>query len=272
MKFAYSTNAFKHFTLEKAIELIKGIGFAGVEIMADRPHLYPPDYEPSRLSALKSLLDSSGLQVSNLNTFTLEAIGDMHHPSWIEKDEALRRIRIQHTKDCLKLAKELGCPNISIQPGGRVEHLSREESMRVFLEGLNEVIPVARSYGVKILVEPEPNLLMENAGQFREFIQQVDQSIIGLNCDVGHFYCAGEEPAAVIKEFKDCIHHVHIEDIKDRIHDHKICGQGDMDFQSIFNTLRDIKYAGFISLELYPYQDTPVEAGRASLQFLTKYL
>jgi sugar phosphate isomerase/epimerase len=273
MKLAYSTNAFKKYSLEETIRLIKEIGFTGVEIMADRPHLYPPDYRTTgKVQALKNSLASLGLKVSNLNTFTLFAVGDMHHPSWIEKEAVLREIRIQHTKDCLRLAAELECPNISIQPGGRVEHLSREESMRIFQEGLNEVLPVAQNYGVKILVEPEPNLLMESAAQFREFIQQVDKSVIGLNCDVGHFYCAGEEPEKVIKEFAPVISHIHIEDIKNRVHDHKICGQGDMDFQSIFDAMRSIKYDGFVSLELYPYQDNPAQAGRESLYFLTKYL
>lgn len=279
MKLAYSTNAFKKYSLEETIRLIKEIGFSGVEIMADRPHLYPPDYNQARLSVLKKELKSLGLVVSNLNTFTLFAIGDppdgeagMHHPSWIEKESAQRKIRIQHTKDCLQLAAELECPNISIQPGGKVEHFSQEESMRIFLEGLGEVIPVAKHYGVKILVEPEPMLLMENASQFREFIREVDQSVIGLNCDVGHFYCAGDDPANVIKEFTTVIKHLHIEDIKNKVHDHKICGQGEMDFKSIFEALKSIKYSGFISVELYPYQDNPVEAGRQSLYFLNKYL
>ena len=56
MKFAYSTNAFKQYTLEEAIRLIKEVGCDGVEIMADRPHLYPPDYAiQSKIETLKNL-------------------------------------------------------------------------------------------------------------------------------------------------------------------------------------------------------------------------
>jgi sugar phosphate isomerase/epimerase len=272
MKFAYSTNAFKRYSLEEAVRLIKGIGFDGVEIMADRPHLYPPDYNEARRQGLKDLLISLGLKVSNLNTFTLEAVMDMHHPSWIEKDAGLRRRRIEHTRDCLELAAQLDCPNISIQPGGKVEHFPAPESMEIFISGLQEVIPLAKQLGVKILVEPEPNLLMENSRQFAEFINRVDNSVIGLNCDVGHFYCAGEDPAEVIRNLAGHIHHLHIEDIKQRIHNHIICGQGEMDFKSIFDALKDIKYNGFISVELYPYQDNPVDAGKESLRFLKRFV
>lgn len=270
MRFAYSTNAFKKHTLDETVRLIKGIGFEGVEILADRPHLYPPDYSPQKVKALKDQLAALGLKVSNLNTFTLEGYpgGSMHHPSWIEKDANLRRVRIQHTKDCLKLAKELDCPNISIQPGGKVEHFTPAESIKLFIQGLREVLPTAQEHNVRILVEPEPHLLMENSGQFSEFIAKVDTSVIGLNCDVGHFYCAGEDPAAVIRKLAKHIYHVHIEDIKNRVHKHLICGQGEMDFKAIFGALREIKYQGFISVELYPYQDSPVEAGQESLAFL----
>lgn len=274
MKFAYSTNAFKRYSLEESLKLIKEIGLAGVEIMADRPHLYPPDYATqSRIKTLKNLLASLGLKVSNLNSFTLDALpwGNMHHPSWIEGNPEHRRIRYEHTKQSLALAAQLGCSHISIQPGGKVEHYSSEESMRLFITGLQEVIPDAQRLGVKLLVEPEPDLLMENSSQFTEFIKQVDTSVIGLNCDVGHFFCAGEDPAAVIRQLSKYIHHVHMEDIKGRVHEHLICGRGEIDFTSIFDALREIGYDGFISLELYPYQDNPVEAGRESLKFLKQY-
>jgi sugar phosphate isomerase/epimerase len=273
MKFAYSTNAFKRYTLEESITLIKEIGFDGVEIMADQPHLYPSDYQsPNKLVPLKNLLKEKGLAVSNLNTFTLFAVGDMHHPSWIEKDASLRRIRIEHTLNCLQLAKELGCPNISTQPGGRVEYFSPVESLKLFTSGLEEIVPEAKRLGVKILVEPEPQLLMENSRQFAEFISKVDTSNIGLNCDIGHFWCAGEDPVEIIRRFLPFIHHIHIEDIKNRIHQHLICGQGEIDFPPIFETLKKIGYQGFLSVELYPYQENPVEAGRESLAYLRRFI
>lgn len=279
MKFAYSTNAFKNYSLEYSISLIKDIGFDGIEIMADLPHLYPPYYDEEKIIKLKNLLDNIKLPVSNLNTFTLCAIGDMHHPSWIEKEKNKRNVRIQHTINCIKLASKLNCPNISIQPGGKVEYFSSYESMKLFISSLEKVIPIAKELNIKILVEPEPGLLIENSKQFDRFISEINNYsfnssdyIIGLNCDIGHFYCAGEDPSRIIKKFKDIIGHIHIEDIKNRIHDHKILGHGDIDFIPIFDTLKEIDYKGFISVELYPYQDNPVDAGKESLEYIKNLL
>lgn len=273
VKLAYSTNAFKKFSLEEAIRQIALLGFSGVEIMADRPHLYPSDYaDPKKMDGLKKALKDSRLAISNLNTFTLCAIGDMHHPSWIEKEPELREIRIRHTKDCLVLAKELSCPNISIQPGGKLEHFSRSEAEKIFLDGLGEVIPLAKKLGVRILIEPEPALFMENSTQFLEFIAKTDRPTVGLNFDIGHFHCAGEDAAEQIIHLKDHIGHMHIEDIMNRLHAHLICGLGEINFITVFEAVRKIGYQGFISLELYPYQNEPVEAGRKSLEHLKKFI
>ena len=47
-RLAFSTNAFKKNTLDEAIDAIGGIGYAGVELMADLHHAYPPTMDASR--------------------------------------------------------------------------------------------------------------------------------------------------------------------------------------------------------------------------------
>ncbi|HIJ75127.1 MAG TPA: sugar phosphate isomerase/epimerase, partial [Deltaproteobacteria bacterium] len=41
MKFAFSSNAFLQCTLSETISILAGIGYEGIEIMADVPHAYP---------------------------------------------------------------------------------------------------------------------------------------------------------------------------------------------------------------------------------------
>ncbi|MEI8197848.1 MAG: sugar phosphate isomerase/epimerase, partial [Phycisphaerae bacterium] len=101
MKLAFSTNAFKRTSLEDAIDVIARIGYAGVELMADVPHAYPPHMPAARIAAVKAQLARYRLQVSNVNAFTLFALGDTYHPTWIEDDAAQRRIRIEHTKNAI---------------------------------------------------------------------------------------------------------------------------------------------------------------------------
>ncbi len=270
MIFGYSTNAFVKFSLPDALERIARLGFAGAEIMCDRPHLYPDDFDEAALKAVKETLETNGLTPTNLNSFTLFAVGDTYLPSWIEPEPERREIRVQHTLSCLKIAKFLGCDNISIPPGGPLpKGMFRNEAERLFHKELDRAIPLAEELKVRLLIEPEPDLLMERSSEFKPFIREIRSASVGLNFDIGHFYCAGEDPAAAFQELFEWVGHIHIEDIAPtRVHNHLIPGLGAIDFPEVFQAIQRLDYKGHISLELYPYVDRPEEAGKESLACL----
>lgn len=270
MILGYSTNAFVKFPLIESLDKIAKLGFKGVEIMCDQPHLYPPEYEGEALDAVKAALQRNQLKPTNLNSFTLFAVGDTYLPSWIEPAADRRRIRADHTLACLEIAAYLGCDNISVPPGGPLEKgMSRKEALALFHQGLDLVLPKAESLGVQLLIEPEPDLLMERTAEIKPFVQEIQSSAVGINFDIGHFYCAGEDPAGALEELFEWVGHMHIEDIaSSRVHQHLIAGQGAIDFVSVFKAIQQLGYNRDISLELYPYVDTPETAGAESLAHL----
>ncbi|MDE1829751.1 MAG: sugar phosphate isomerase/epimerase, partial [Thaumarchaeota archaeon] len=125
MKIAFSTNAFKSYSLEDAIKEISSIGYDGVELLCDVPHAYPPNLDNKKIQSIKKILADYNMQISNLNAFTLYAIGDVYHPSWIEEDLKLRETRMQHTIDCIRMAKSFGAKNISTEPGGPLNSIDK---------------------------------------------------------------------------------------------------------------------------------------------------
>ncbi|KJS31876.1 MAG: xylose isomerase [Desulfatitalea sp. BRH_c12] len=270
MVFGYSTNAFVKHALLDTFDKMAELGFKGVEIMCDQPHLYPPEYGADRLTEVKERLAATGLSPTNLNSFTLFAVGDTYLPSWIEPDAARRAIRVAHTLDCLEIAAFLGCANISVPPGGPLEKgMTRKEALGFFHQGLDQVIPRAEALGVQLLIEPEPNLLMERTAEIKPFVREIRCDAVGVNFDIGHFFCAGEDPAAALEELFEWVGHMHIEDIAaDRRHNHLIAGLGAIDYPSVFQAMQRLGYSRDISLELYPYVDQPEEAGRRSLVHL----
>lgn len=270
MVFGYSTNAFVKFSLLDSFDRIARLGFKGVEIMCDQPHLYPPEYDDQKLKAVKASLEKNGLKPTNLNSFTLFAVGGTYLPSWIEPEEDRRKIRVDHTLACLDIAHFIGCGNISIPPGGPLPAgMTRMEALRLFHQGMDQVVPKAEALGVRLLVEPEPDLLMERTSEIKPFVADIQSSIIGVNFDIGHFFCAGEDPAAAFEELFAWVGHIHIEDIATtREHNHLIAGLGAIDFPSVFAAMKRLGYGHDMSLELYPYTDRPEEAGRESLAHL----
>src|SRR5262249_53780386 len=221
---------------------------------------------------IRDSLASSKVGISNINAFMMNAINDRRqkywHPSWIEPDKNYRAIRVDHTIRSLTLAKELGAPNITTEPGGPVEKgQSWSAALKLFVEELKPVIEHAEKVGVLLLVEPEPELLIEKAEQFEEFMRHIDSPAVGLNFDVGHAYCVKDDPATTIPRVAKYIRHFHLEDIAaTRVHQHLIPGDGAIDFASALKAIRDIGYTGWVTIELYPYIADPDEAARRALE------
>ena len=272
MKFAFSSNAFRKYSIEETARILADIGYEGMEIMCDRPHAWPPDLDAARIASIRAALGDTGLAVSNLNAFMMCADGDFHHPSWIEPDEALRRKRRDHTLGCIALASKLGAPRLSTEPGGPLEGRDPDEMMAAFRQELAPAATAAEDAGVELNVEPEPGLLIENADQFDAFMKGVDSRAVGLNFDMGHFFCVGEDPASLIRRFGSRVRHCHLEDIgEDRQHFHLPPGKGAMNFDSIFEALRDIHYEGWVTVELYPFLEDAPRVAKEAFEFLANY-
>jgi sugar phosphate isomerase/epimerase len=276
MRLAFSTNAYLKFSFAEAVHRLAAIGYEGVEIMADVPHAWPACLLEEQKQAIRDDLKKNGLAISNINAFMMNALNDRRqkywHPSWIEPDKNYRNIRIDHTIRALTLAKELGAPCITTEPGGPVEKgASWSAALKLFVEELKPVIAHAEKEGVLLLVEPEPDLLIEKAEQFEEFMKHIDSPAVGLNFDIGHFYCVKDEPALTVRRLAKYIRHVHLEDIAaTRVHHHLVPGEGAIDFKATLEALKDIAYKGWITIELYPYVDDPDAAARTALERVRK--
>ncbi len=269
MKLAFSSNAFTRFKLIEAIEVLAKIGYSGVEIMCDVPHAYPPHLSEENVQEIDDALKNHKMEISNLNAFPLVAIGTIHHPSWLERDESERQKRVQHTSNCVQLAKQLGAKNISTEPGGPMEELTPSAALNRFIHGLNQVAEEAIKNKVKVLIEPEPGLLIETSDEFLNLIGELDTEAFGLNFDIGHFFCVREAPVELIYRLKDYIGHFHLEDIAEtRKHFHMVPGDGAIDFVPIFEAIQAIEYDGFVTVELYPHQENAVEVAKRAFDFV----
>ena len=269
MKFAFSGNAFRRYSLVKTIEILAGLGYEGIEIMADVPHAYPPDVTEADITEVKKTLDKHGMEISNVNAFMMHAVGDTWHPSWIERDPVLRGTRINYTLACIDLAEKLGAHSISTEPGGPLDGITLEEGWRLFREGLLAIHSRAQEKGIRVLIEPEPDLLIENSKQFLDFFKDLDAAVFGLNFDIGHFYCVGEDPAVLVRKLNGITGHYHLEDIApSRVHHHLIPGEGSIDLKDVLRCIEGVNYTGFVTVELYPYEEQPIQAARLALQYL----
>jgi sugar phosphate isomerase/epimerase len=270
LRLAFSSNAYLDAPVEEAIERIADCGYGGIELLADVPHAWPAGLLPARKRAIRTALERAGLTISNINAFMMNAVADPRqpywHPGWTDPDPHYRAIRREHTKRALRLAAELGATSISTEPGGEIQPgQTRDEATAIFYDEIMPVLDVAAEVGVALLVEPEPGLLIERFGQYLEFSARVNHPALGLNFDVGHAYCVGEDPAEWVPRMRDHTRHYHVEDIAaTRVHHHLVPGEGAIDFAATFRAIAASTPEAWVTVELYPYRDRPDEAARAA--------
>jgi len=278
MRLAFSTNAYLRFPFEEAADRIKALGYDGLELMADVPHAWPAGLLAGPRRAIRAAMERNGLAFSNVNAFMMHAVGDHRqpywHPSYIEPDPHYRRVRIDHTHRALDLCAELGAPHITIEPGGPLEPGgSHAAALNLFVEVLKPLAEHAHKVGVGLLIEPEPGLLVETTDQYLEVAGRLDAPAVGLNFDVGHAFCVGEDLPAAIARLAPQIRHYHVEDIAaTRVHHHLVPGTGAIDFAGVVGAIRSTGYDGWLTVELYPEIDDPDAAGRGAMRVLAPLL
>ena len=134
-------------------------------------------------------------------------------------------------------------------------------------------IEEAEKLEVMLLIEPEPELLIERFDEYLRFVDRVESPWVGLNFDVGHAYCVSEDPQDWVAKMASHTVHYHFEDIAaTRVHAHLIPGHGAIDFEATLREIKKTNYDGWITVELYPYIDNPDDAAREAREFLTRVM
>jgi len=132
-------------------------------------------------------------------------------------------------------------------------------------------VELAEQLQVQLLIEPEPGLLIERFDQYLEFVERINSRLVGLNFDIGHAFCVGEEPVEWIGRMAAHTRHYHVEDIAaSRVHQHLIPGRGAIDFAATLNAIQQSGYDGWVTVELYPYIEDPDLAAQQARDYLQK--
>jgi protein FrlC len=271
MRFAFSSNVFRPRPMEEAIENIAAAGFCGIELVADRPHAFPGDMTATSISALNQALEQYRIKVCNLNSSSVTVLEEPHNPSWIEEEWTQREMRIRYTLDCLRLAAAIGIGHVSTIGGGPIpESMNWNDGFRLFVANLNRVLPLAKRLGVKLLVEPHPEMLIENSVHVLAILKELEyHEQLGINFDAGHFFCVEEDPCEAWTKLSKYVGHVHLDDApSDRSHQHLQLGEGALDIPRFLRHVEKSDYDGYISIRLDSYDQMADEVVIKSADYL----
>lgn len=274
MKFAYSTRIFRWRALPEAVTSIVAAGFHAVELLADRPHAFPEDLKGADVTVLNGCMEDKKVAIANLNSCVVMALGDSHRPSWIEEDWMEREKRIRYTLDCLRLAAAMGVPSVSTVGGGVIpESMHQGEAWRLFVANMHRILPLADRLGIQLLLQPEPDMLLQTSHQLVKFLGELNETgRLGVNFNVAHVYCAGEDPLEAWDRVRDHVGHVELSDAPaSRKHQHVQLGEGDIDIPGFLHHLEASGYEGFVTIEMESQEHDPAGVVTDSANYLKKH-
>jgi sugar phosphate isomerase/epimerase len=247
-------------TFEEKISKAAQMGYSGIEFMVR---------DPAGLDwpSIRSTIRNAGLEVPQVVTGELFGADGL---CLVTADDDLYRRAEARTRAVIDLAAYLGAM-VNI---GRLRGLLRllgpvEDAYAVAVERLRRVAVYAAERGVKITLEPLNRYegdFIPNAVEGRRFIAAMDCDNVGLMLDLFHMNIEDVSIEEGLRQAGDRLWHVHIADTNRRYP-----GSGHMAYDGIFDTLKAMGYAGYVSAEMLPLPD-PDTAARETIAFLRRYI
>lgn len=270
MRLGYNTNGFAHHRLEDALDILAELGYRGVAITPDVHHLPPFEVSGAELARVRRQLEELDLApvVETGARFVLDP-RRKHRPTLLEGDAEGRKRRFDFLVRCLEIAVELGASQLSIWSGVLPARMAEDEAWGWLIDGVGRLCIEAERQGVGVAFEPEPGMLVEGMGGWERLRNSVAHPALGLTLDVGHVRCTETfSPEEAIRRYADDLRNLHLDDMRGGVHDHLQIGEGELDFGSILDALRDVGYSGVASVELSRHSHAAVQAARVALERL----
>lgn len=181
------------------------------------------------------------------------------------------RVSDRDRKQSVKMLKRLieQCASIGIKgveiplvDNSRIE--TGEEAV-LFTESLEECLPVAEAGNIRLLLETSLN-----PDDFRQLVEKIGHHLVRANYDTGNSASLGYNPREEIWKLATWIDNVHIKDRK--LGGGTVpLGEGNADFDAVFETLGTAHYRGSFILQAARGGDE-VEVAQKYLAFVRRYV
>lgn len=245
---------------EANLAKITGWGYDGVELAIRDPKLVDA-------AALEQAVKAAGLRVPAIGTG--QAWGE-ERLSFTSPYPAVRAAAVERIQSHIPLASRLNAVIIlGLIRGVTPPNQSHAQSMRYLVDSIQACAGAAAPYGVRFALEPINRYetdLIHTAAEGLDLIEQVGADNFGLLLDTFHMNIEEPQIEGSLRACGGRLFHFHVAD-SNRWYP----GAGHLDFPSIFHTLGELGYAGFVSGEFLPQPDADSAAQR-SLQYIRQWM
>lgn len=269
-----SENTFQQCVSEMALA-----GFKGSEIGGK----YPKDE-----AELKKALELRGLQICNcwFSSFLLTKPYEETEAEFIRQLDFLKAMGAE----VIGVSEQsYSIQGILEQPVFQGKHVMDEREWEMLTEGLNKLGKIARDKGMTLTFHHHIGTVVQTEEEIDRFMASVDPELVYLLFDSGHLSLAGIDPVKVLKQYAERTRHVHLKDMRKTVAERAmkegwsflrgvregiftVPGDGDVDFEPIFQVLEDCGYTGWVVVEAEqdPAKANPLEYAIKAREYIAE--
>ncbi|ATO27037.1 protein iolH [Bacillus atrophaeus] len=268
MKLALDPSMYRDdLTLEEMVYKTAELGYEYIELSPREdfcPFYKYPKVDSAKIKQLKRLLRDTGVKLSSLLP--------LYH--WAGPEEDRRQAAVRNWKRAIEIAVELEVDLMNSEfSGSKYDPYVCEEK---FIKSMDELLPVFEKEGIKLNLQAHPYDFIETHKGALDMIRALDRDWINLVYSTAHtfFYDDGKGDIETMFDeagdrlthvlFADTFNHkaahglryiVNPPDAKVTVHQHLDMGQGEVDFDTIFRKLREMKFDGIATNAVFAWVD-----------------
>jgi sugar phosphate isomerase/epimerase len=265
MKFAICNETFQDWPMDRACAFAAECGYTGIEIAPFTLAARAGDVSHAQREAIRRQAEAAGLEVVGLHWLLAKTEG--YHLT--SPDAAVRKRTADYLADLALLCGDLGGRVMVL--GSPVQRnlaagVTMAQGMAYAADVLCAVLPVLETNSVVLALEPlgpqETNFLL-TAAEAVELIDRLSSPQVRLHLDCKAMATEATPIVDLIRRNRDVLAHFHANDPN-----RQGPGFGSLDFVPIFKVLEEIRYGGWVSVEVFDYAPGVERLARESIAYM----
>ncbi|MEM6161229.1 sugar phosphate isomerase/epimerase family protein [Erwinia sp. P6884] len=253
MKIAFDVDVIRDMGITKMVHQVADWGYKYIE-QSPHPQINPfykhPKASRETIAEYKNALRETGLEISSYIVVY----------RWSGPDEARRQAAVRNWKRMIEIAVETGVQVINTELSGTPNEPEICEEM--FYRSMEELLPIVEREGIRIEIQSHPWDFCEENNETADLVKSFRSENVKYLYSVPHtfFYDKGKGDVKSMLEYvgsdlshvlvadtmnhtKHCRYIVNPPGVDATIHQHVGVGEGEVDFTTLFQTLREMDFA-----------------------------
>ena len=252
-KYAMCNESMADLSWQEQCRIVSNAGYEGIEVAAFTfVKEGVEEISPEKRNEMVSVMKDAGLECAGIHWLLAPPPEGLHFTT---PNVIVRQKTVDYLDKLIDFCGDLGGPCMVFgSPNQRgTTGISVEEAKKYFAEGLAKLADHAQQRGVKILVEHLPRYatdVINTLAEALELARQINHPAIQIVFDFHNAVDETEPFDVLLRKYYENIEHIHIQEMDGK---HLGMGTAANDYVKAFQTLKDLKYDKWISLEVFDF-------------------